>query len=163
MMELIAYETWHEVLWLDWQDQDKALHRWIDCKCEGQVGGFEATNHMWRGSLSKDLALMDQGNREHQVKLRSMNQWGQMMIWSGSYHSRKIKPRVDSKWWSKSLMEVGACGINIWEDEMECAGKCMTCRAFHFIGHRCVEKCMTEFRIDGRTIKRGKLVCISVI
>jgi hypothetical protein len=26
-----------------------------------------------------------------------------------------------------------------------------------------VEKCMTEFRIDGHTIKRGKLVCISVI
>jgi len=34
---------------------------------------------------------------------------------------------------------------------------------FHFTGHRCVEKFMTEFRIDGRTIKRGKLVCISVI
>ena len=27
----------------------------------------------------------------------------------------------------------------------------------------CVEKCMTGFRIDGRTIKRRKLVCISVI
>jgi hypothetical protein len=26
-----------------------------------------------------------------------------------------------------------------------------------------VEKCMTGFRIDGRTIKRGKLVCILVI
>ena len=34
---------------------------------------------------------------------------------------------------------------------------------FHFAGHRCVEKFMTGFRIDGRTIKRGKLVCISVI
>jgi hypothetical protein len=34
---------------------------------------------------------------------------------------------------------------------------------FHFTGHRCVEKLMTGFRIDGRTIKRGKLVCISVI
>jgi hypothetical protein len=28
---------------------------------------------------------------------------------------------------------------------------------------RCVEKLMTGFRIDDRTIKRGKLVCISVI
>ena len=56
------------------EDQGKVLHRWTGCKCEGQVGGFEATNRMWRGSLSKDLALMDQGNREHQVKLRSMNQ-----------------------------------------------------------------------------------------
>jgi hypothetical protein len=34
---------------------------------------------------------------------------------------------------------------------------------FHFTGHRCIEKLMTEFRIDGHTIKRGKLVCISVI
>ena len=38
-----------------------------------------------------------------------------------------------------------------------------------FVGHfvsqvkGCVEKCMTGFRIDGRTIKRGKLVCILVI
>ena len=29
---------------------------------------------------------------------------------------------------------------------------------FHFTGHRYVEKFMTGFRIDGRTIKRGKLV-----
>jgi len=34
---------------------------------------------------------------------------------------------------------------------------------FHFIGHRCVEKFLTGFRIDGHTIKRGKLVCILVI
>ena len=38
-----------------------------------------------------------------------------------------------------------------------------------FVGHfispvkSCVEKCMIGFRIDGRTIKMGKLVCISVI
>jgi hypothetical protein len=37
------------------------------------------------------------------------------------------------------------------------------CRAFYFISHRCVEKLMTRFRIDGRTIKRGKLICISII
>jgi hypothetical protein len=36
-------------------------------------------------------------------------------------------------------------------------------RVFHFTGHRCVEKLMTGVRIVGRTIKRGKLVCISVI
>jgi len=74
MKELIAYETWHGVVWLDGEDQDKALRWWTGCKCEGQVGGFEATNRMWRGSLSKDLAPMDQGNGEEQVKLRSMNQ-----------------------------------------------------------------------------------------
>jgi hypothetical protein len=35
----------------------------------------------------------------------------------------------------------------------------------HFISSvkGCVEKCMIGFRIDGRTIKRDKLVCISVI
>ena len=38
-----------------------------------------------------------------------------------------------------------------------------------FVGHfislvkDCIEKCMTGFRIDGRTIKKSKLVCISVI
>jgi hypothetical protein len=34
---------------------------------------------------------------------------------------------------------------------------------FHFTGHRCVEKFMTGVRIDGCTIKWGKLVCISAI
>jgi hypothetical protein len=34
---------------------------------------------------------------------------------------------------------------------------------FHFTSHRCVEKFMIGFRLDGRTIKSGKLVCISVI
>ena len=35
----------------------------------------------------------------------------------------------------------------------------------HFISlvKGCVEKCMTGFRIDGRTIKRSKLVYLSVI
>jgi hypothetical protein len=55
------------------------------------------------------------------------------------------------------------CCINIEGDGMECA------RQRYNLGHfispvkGCVEKCMTRFRIDGRTIKRGKLVCISVI
>jgi len=34
---------------------------------------------------------------------------------------------------------------------------------FHFTGRRCVEKLITGFRIDDRTFKRGKLVCISAI
>ena len=56
------------------EDQDKVLRRWAGCKCEGQVGGFEVTNRKWLGSLSKDLAPMDQDNGEKQVKLGSMNQ-----------------------------------------------------------------------------------------
>jgi hypothetical protein len=34
---------------------------------------------------------------------------------------------------------------------------------FNFTGHRCVEKFMTRFKIDDYTIKRDKLVCISII
>ena len=61
-------------------------------------------------------------------------------------------------------MEVGVCVASTFEKmNWNAQGEGMTCRAFHFIGHRCVEMCMTGFRIDGRTIKRGKLVCISVI
>ena len=61
-------------------------------------------------------------------------------------------------------MDVGACVAPTFEKmKWNAQGKGMTYRIFHFTGHRCVEKCMTGFRIDGRTIKRGKLVCISVI
>ena len=59
---------------------------------------------------------------------------------------------------------VGACVTSTLEEmEWNAQGKCITYRAFHFIGHMCVEKFMIRFWIDGRTIKRGKLVCISVI
>jgi hypothetical protein len=59
---------------------------------------------------------------------------------------------------------VGACVASILEEmEWNAQGKGITYRAFHFTGHRCVEKFMNGFRIDGYTIKRGKLVCISVI
>ena len=57
---------------------------------------------------------------------------------------------------------VGACVASTLEMEWNVQGKGKP-RAFHFTGHRCVEKFMTGFRIDGCTIKRGKLVCISVI
>jgi hypothetical protein len=36
--------------------------------------------------LEQDLALMDRCNGEEQVKSRSINQYGHMMIWSESYH-----------------------------------------------------------------------------
>jgi hypothetical protein len=55
------------------------------------------------------------------------------------------------------------CCINIGGDEMEYARQRYICRAFYFTGHRYIEKFMTGFRIYGRTIKRSKLVCISVI
>jgi len=46
---------------------------------------------------------------------------------------------------------------------MECARQRYNLGHFHFTGYRCVEKFIIRFRIDDRTIKRGKLVCISVI
>jgi hypothetical protein len=46
---------------------------------------------------------------------------------------------------------------------MKCARQRYNIGYFHFTDHRCVEKLMIRFRIDGRTIKRGKVVCISVI
>jgi hypothetical protein len=39
-----------------------------------------------KGKLSDELASMDRSNGEEQVKSRSMNHYGHMMIWSGSYH-----------------------------------------------------------------------------
>jgi hypothetical protein len=74
MKEVIAYETWHGVMWLDGEDQDKAWCRWTSCKCEGKVGGFRVMHHKWRRSLSEDLAPIDKGNSEGQVMSRSMNQ-----------------------------------------------------------------------------------------
>ena len=60
--------------------------------------------------------------------------------------------------------QVGACVASTSEEmEWNAQGKGITYRVFHFTGYRCVEKFMTEFRIDGRTIKRSKLVCILVI
>jgi hypothetical protein len=62
------------------------------------------------------------------------------------------------------LIKVGACVASTLEEiEWNVQGKGITYRAFHFTGHKYVEKFMTGFRIDGRTIKRSKLVCISVI
>jgi hypothetical protein len=101
-----------------------------------------------KDKLSDDLALIDRGNGEEQVKSRSMNQYGDVMIFSGSYHF---------------VIGWCMCCINNGGDEMECARQRYIHKAFPFNGHRHIEKFMTEFRIDGRTIKRDKLVCILVI
>ena len=54
------------------------------------------------------------------------------------------------------------CCINIGGDGMECARQRYNLGYFISPVIGCVEG-LTEFRIDGRTIKRGKLICISVI
>ena len=59
---------------------------------------------------------------------------------------------------------VSACVASTSEEmEWNTQDKGITYRAFHFTDHRCVKKFMTGFRIDDRTIKSGKLICISVI
>ena len=147
MKDLIAYETWHGVMWLRWRRSRQDLARQTGCKYEGQVRGFGAMDHMVV-KLKQNLASMDEGNGEKQVKSRSMNQYGHVMIWSRSYH-------LVIGWFM--------CCINNGGDGMDCA------RQRYNLGHFIspvkgyVEKCMTGFGIDGRTIKRGKFVCMSVI
>ena len=64
----------------------------------------------------------------------------------------------------KSLMEIGVCVASTFEKmKWNAQGKNVNCRAFHFTSYRCVEEYMTGFRIYGRTIKRGKFICILVI
>jgi hypothetical protein len=59
---------------------------------------------------------------------------------------------------------VGACVASTLEElEWNAQGKGIILGHFISPVKGCVEKCMTEFKIDGHTIKRGKLVCISVI
>jgi hypothetical protein len=69
----------------------------------------------------------------------------------------------DLKWIISFVIWLVHCCINVGGDGVECARQRYNLGHFHFIGHRCVEKLMTRFRIDGHTIKRGKLVCILVI
>ena len=59
--------------------------------------------------LGQDLAPMDRGNGEERARSRSMDQRGHVMIWSGSYHSRKmikvLTHEDDQKaWWSLVLV-----------------------------------------------------------
>jgi hypothetical protein len=59
---------------------------------------------------------------------------------------------------------VGACVVSTPKEmEWNAQGKGIILGHFHFTGRRRVEELMTGFRIDSQTIKRGKLVCISVI
>jgi len=129
------------------EDQDEA---WLDGPFARVKGKSEASKRGTRVmvKLEQDLVLMDRGNGKEQVWSRSMNQYGHVMIRSGSYHF---------------VIGWCMCCINIGGVGMECARQRYNLGHFHFTGHRCVEKFMTGLRIDGHTIKRGKLVCISFI
>jgi hypothetical protein len=53
---------------------------------------WRASQRLWNEGpcvtvkLEQNLVPMDQRNGEEQVRSRSMNQYGHVMIWSGSYH-----------------------------------------------------------------------------
>jgi hypothetical protein len=73
------------------EDQDEA---WLD----GPAASV-------KDNLSDDLVPMDWNNGKEQVRLRLMNQYSHVMIWSGSYH----------------LWLVGAC-VASTSEEMEWNG-----------------------------------------
>ena len=51
--------------------------------------------------LEHDLALMDDGNGEEQVKSRSMNQYDHVMIWNGSYPLLIVLMHVLHRHWKE--------------------------------------------------------------
>ena len=59
--------------------EEKIPTRLGGCKREGQVGGFRAMDRV-AVKLEQDLAPIDDGNSEEQVKSRSMNQYDHVMI-----------------------------------------------------------------------------------
>jgi hypothetical protein len=65
---------------------------------------------------------------------------------------------------TNGLMEVGACVAPTLE-KIEWNAQDKGIFVGHFISpvKDCVEKCMTKFKIDDRTIKNDNFVCISVI
>ena len=56
MKELIAFETWHGVMWPRWRRSRQGLARRTSCKCEGQVKwwlGADGPRQWWRASEVK--------------------------------------------------------------------------------------------------------------
>ena len=126
--------------------------------------GFEATNHMWRGSLSKDLAPIDKATMKSKL---SWDWWTNKVTWwyevDHIFQGRSSKVLTyddNQKAWSRLVL--------VWHQHLGRWNRMRKAKVWllgHFISpvKGYVEKCMTRFRIDGRTIKRGKLICISVI
>ena len=154
MKEIIAHETWHGVMWLDGEDRDKTLRRWTGCKCERQVGGFEATNHMWWGSLSKDLAPIDKATMKSKL---SWDWWTNKVTWwyevdhiFQGRSSQVLTHDDNQKAWSR-LVLVWHQHLRRWNGMR----KTKIWLARHFISpvKGWVEKCMIGFRIYGRTCR----------
>ena len=135
----------------------EALKRQTTC-------GGEAWAKTWRRWTKATVKSKWSWDRLTNKVIWSVQKKSHMIIWSGSYHSRKVKINIDSWWWSKAWWRL----VLVWHQHLRrWNGMCKA--KVWFVGHfispieGCVEKCMTIFRIDDHTIKRGKLVCISII
>jgi hypothetical protein len=146
MKDLIAYETWHS-------------HVTKVEKIKTKLGLMDRLQ-AWRASWRH----WSDGPRGGEAWARlGANRWRQWWKASEVKIDEPIRSCDHMKWiisfviW---LVHVLHQHLRRWNG---CARQRYICRAFHFISHMCAEKFMTRFRIDGRTIKRGKLVCISVV
>ena len=117
------------------EDQDKAWH-------DGPVAMVKGKSRLWSEGPRGGEAwarLGTDGSRQRwragKVKIDRPKRSCDDMEWI--YHSKKIKPSVDSWRWSKGLMKFGACVASTFEKKKwNAQGKGMTCRAFHFTGQR---------------------------
>jgi hypothetical protein len=153
MEELNVCDTWYEVMWLGGKIK-------IRLGLMDLLQAWSASQKLWSDKLhcGEAWARLDadgpkQRWRASEVKIDEPIRWCDDKKWIISL--RKIKPSVDSWWWSKGLIKVGACVASTLEEmKWNAQGKGITYRAFHFTGVSWVEKCLTRFRIDSRTIKR---------
>ena len=146
MKELIAHKTWH---WVMWSKVEKIKTR---LGLMDQLQAWRASQRLW-----------SDGPRGGEAWAR-LGADGRRQRWKAS------EVKIDEPIWSHDdmrwIISFGDWLVHVlhqqWRRWNGMHKAKVYPRAFHFTGHRCVEKFMTGFRIDGHTIKRGKLVCISV-
>ena len=137
MKECIAYETWHRVVWLDGEDQNKALHRWIGCKCEGQVRGVEATYPCGREAWAKIWRRWTKATVKSKL---SWYRWTNKVTWWYEVDhiikrrsSQELTHHDDQKvWWWLVLVVTSTFEKMKWNAQ----DTCMTFRTFYFTGQR---------------------------
>jgi hypothetical protein len=112
--------------------------------CKAYTCVDEGAHYTWDMTLS------------HVIRVQKIKTWlgstDRLQVW-----------RASQRLWSEGPRVMVKLEQDLAPMEWNVQGKGITYRAFYFTSHKWVEKLMTEFRIDGRTIKRGKLVCILVI
>ena len=136
MKKLIAYETWHGVMWSKWRRSRQGFAWWNGCNGEGQVKALKRrTARRW--SLGKFWRRWTEATVRSE---QGQDRWTkEVMWWYGVDHitqerlSQVLTHDDDQKaWWS-----FGACVASIFgKMKWNAKGKGMTCRAFHFTSQR---------------------------